>query len=159
MQVEKDTVVTIDYTLKDEKGHVLESSEGKEPLSYIHGNGMLIPGLESALEGRDPGETVSVQVPPEEGYGTRDDKLVGKLERSHFQGVDNLQEGMYFKAKTNGGERLFHITDITGDEVTVDGNHPLAGYTLDFEVDIKGVRTATEEELKQQGPGSAGSSE
>jgi len=150
MQIEKDTVVTIDYTLKDEEGNVLESSEEKEPLSYIHGNGMLIPGLELALEGKDAGESVSVTVPPEEGYGTRDEQLVGKLNRSHFEGVDELKEGMYFRAKTDGGERLFHITDLTDDEVTVDGNHPLAGYTLDFEVDIKEVRAATEDELSRQ---------
>lgn len=146
MQIAKDKVVAIDYTLKDEEGSVLDTSEGKEPLSYMHGNGNIIPGLEQALEGKDEGEEVNVRVPPEEAYGERRDDLTQVVPRNLFQGVDELQVGMQFQAQAEGGEQIVTIAAIDGDDVTVDANHPMAGVPLNFEVKVVEVRDATEEE-------------
>ena len=100
MQIEKNKVVSIDYTLRDNNGAVLDSSEVHEPLAYVHGGGGIIPGLEQALEGRSPGENLNVQVPPELAYGKRDEALVQSVPRSAFRGVDNIQQGMQFHAST-----------------------------------------------------------
>ena len=148
MQVSKDTVVAIDYTLKDEDGSVLDTSEGKEPLSYLHGSGNIIPGLEKALEGKDQGEEVSVRIPPEEAYGERRDDLTQVVPRNLFQGVDELQVGMQFQAQAEGGEQIVTITGIDGDDVTVDANHPMAGVPLNFEVKVVEVREASSEEIE-----------
>ncbi|MFO7858287.1 MAG: peptidylprolyl isomerase [Ectothiorhodospiraceae bacterium] len=146
MQIAKDKVVAIDYTLKDEDGSVLDTSEGKEPLSYMHGNGNIIPGLEQALEGKDEGEEVNVRVPPEEAYGERRDDLTQVVPRNLFQGVDELQVGMQFQAQAEGGEQIVTIAAIDGDDVTVDANHPMAGVPLNFEVKVVEVREPTDEE-------------
>ena len=146
MQIAKDKVVAIDYTLKDEEGSVLDTSEGKEPLSYMHGNGNIIPGLEQALEGKDEGEEVNVRVPPEEAYGERRDDLTQVVPRNLFQGVDELQVGMQFQAQAEGGEQIVTIAAIDGDDVTVDANHPMAGVPLNFEVKVVEVREPTDEE-------------
>ncbi|WP_290651977.1 peptidylprolyl isomerase [Aquisalimonas sp.] len=146
MQIAKDKVVAIDYTLKDEEGSVLDTSEGKEPLAYLHGSGNIIPGLEKALEGKNLGEEVSVHIPPEEAYGERRDDLTQVVPRSLFQGVDELQVGMQFQAQAEGGEQIVTITGIDGDEITVDANHPMAGVPLNFDVKVVDVREATDEE-------------
>ncbi|SEO67672.1 FKBP-type peptidyl-prolyl cis-trans isomerase [Aquisalimonas asiatica] len=146
MQIAKDKVVAIDYTLKDDDGSVLDTSEGKEPLAYLHGSGNIIPGLEKALEGKAEGEEVSVNIPPEEAYGERREDLTQVVPRNMFQGVDELQVGMQFQAQSEGGEQIVTIAAIEGDDVTVDANHPMAGVPLNFDVKVVEVRDATEEE-------------
>ena len=156
MNIAKDKVVSIDYTLTDSGGQVLDSSQGKEPLNYLHGAGHIIPGLESALEGKAEGEQVNVQVPPEQAYGPRDERMVQAVPRTSFQGVQDIKPGMQFQAQTNAGARIITVVGVQGDQVTIDANHPLAGQTLNFDVNVRGVRDATPEELTHghaHGPG------
>ncbi len=148
MQIKKNAVVSIDYTLTNNEGVVMDSSSNQGPLSYIHGIGNLIIGLEKELEGKSVGEALQVSVSPEEGYGVRDDDLMQVVQRDMFQGVDSLEEGMQFQAQTDQGMRIFSIVNIVGDEVTIDGNHPLAGETLNFDVKVVDIREATHEELE-----------
>ncbi len=148
MEVAADRVVTLHYTLKDDGGTVLDSSAGGEPLAYIQGHGNLVVGLEKALEGRTDGTSLTVVVAPAEGYGTRDESLVQRVPKRTLQGAGALKKGMQFQARTQGGMRLFTVTAVIGDMVTLDGNHPLADQTLHFEVQIVGVREATAEELE-----------
>jgi FKBP-type peptidyl-prolyl cis-trans isomerase SlyD len=158
MQIEKHTVVSIDYTLTNKEGIVLDSSKENELLSYIHGVGNLIVGLEKELEGKSVGDAFKVSIPPDEGYGFRDDSLIEVVGKDMFQGVDSLETGMQFQAPTNQGVKIFSIVKIEGDEVTVDGNHPLAGETLNFDVKVMNIREATDEELAHghaHGPGGA----
>lgn len=156
MQIAKNKVVTIDYTLTDDDGAVIDSSDGREPLAYIHGMSNIIPGLESALEGKQTGEQLNVRVPPEEGYGERMDTLRQEVPKDRFQGAEDLQVGMQFHASTDSGPLVVTVVDIEGDTVTVDGNHPLAGVTLNFDVTVREVRDATAEEMEHghvHGPG------
>lgn len=148
MQIAANTVVSIHYTLTNPAGQELDSSFGREPLPYIHGHNNIIPGLENALEGKSAGERISVTVEPEEGYGPLRDELIQEIDRANFQGVDNVEPGMQFMAQTPWGEQPVKVTKVEGDKVTVDGNHPLAGETLTFDVDIVDVREATKEELE-----------
>jgi FKBP-type peptidyl-prolyl cis-trans isomerase SlyD len=147
MQIDKNRVVTFDYTLTDDQGQMLDSSRGKEPLAYLHGTGGIIPGLEAALQGKNPGEELHVKLAPEQAYGPRDEALVRAVPRDRFQGVDNIHPGMQFQAKGSAGERVVTVISLDEKEVTVDANHPLAGVTLTFDVKIVDVRAATEEEL------------
>jgi FKBP-type peptidyl-prolyl cis-trans isomerase SlyD len=146
MQIAKHRVVTIDYTLTDDAGTVIDSSRGSEPLAYVHGIGSLISGLESALEGQTAGASLKVRVAPEQGYGTRDERLVQSVPREAFEG-DELEVGMRFRAHTPDGEMVFTVVDVLGESVTVDGNHPLAGVPLNFAVKVVAVRDATAEEM------------
>lgn len=147
MQVAKDAVVSIDYTLTDDAGTVIDSSSGRAPLAYVHGRGQLVPGLEAALAGRAAGDRVTVTVPPAEGYGERDPSLLVAATRAQFTGVDRLEVGMQFQANDAGGPKLLTIVAIDGDTVRLDANHPLAGMALTFDVRIVAVRPATPEEL------------
>jgi len=147
MQIANRHAVSFHYTLTDGQGNVIDSSDGREPLAYIHGEGHIVPGLEKALEGRSVGDQFKVDVVPEEGYGPRHPELVQVVPRAAFQGVDDLQPGMQFQGRNDQGAINVTISKIEGDNVTVDGNHPLAGQTLHFAVEITGVREATDEEL------------
>jgi FKBP-type peptidyl-prolyl cis-trans isomerase SlyD len=147
MQIEKNKVVSIDYTLTDSSGELLDSSAGKEPLSYIHGTGSLIPGLESVLEGKGVGDELQVSVPPEDGYGVRDEALISSVRRDQLKELDSLQEGVMFGMEDDSGTRIYTIVKIEDETVTVDGNHPLAGKTLNFAVTVQEVREASDEEL------------
>ena len=147
MQISKNKVVTIDYTLTDEQGNVIDSSKGQQPLAYIHGIGNIIPGLEDALEGKQQGDALNVSVAPDQGYGERNEDLLQVIPRSQFVGVDDLAVGMQFQAEGQNGPQVVTISSIAGDEITIDGNHPLAGVTLNFEVEVVGVREADSEEL------------
>ena len=154
MQIVRDAVVLIHYTLKNDAGEVLDSSAGHDPLAYLQGHGNIIPGLEEALEGRSAGDKMLVSVPPEKGYGVKDDGLIQQVPKRAFQG--EVRAGMQFTASTQGGPRTVVVTRVQGDMVTVDGNHPLAGETLHFDVEITEVRAASEEELSHghvHGPG------
>ena len=146
MRVAKNMVVSIDYTLTGADGTVLDSSSGQEPLAYIHGTGSIIPGLEDALEGKSAGDALKVSVPPEKGYGLRDDKLLQQVPRRMFD-MEGLAPGMRFHAESDHGVRVVTVAAVDGDTVTVDANHPLAGQTLSFDVKVMDVREATEEEL------------
>jgi FKBP-type peptidyl-prolyl cis-trans isomerase SlyD len=147
MQITKHKIVTIDYTLSNGQGAVLNSSIGDEPFTFIHGTGSIIPGLETALEGKSSGDEFMVRIKPEEGYGPRNDSLTQVVSKDLFEDVGELKVGMQFEAKTETGKQLLTITRIEGNDVTVDGNHPLAGETLHFDVKIRDVRDATSEEL------------
>jgi FKBP-type peptidyl-prolyl cis-trans isomerase SlyD len=156
MQVAADKVVTIHYTLKNAEGQVLDSSEGGDPLAYIHGGGNIIPGLEEALEGKSAGDKLQVEVQPDKAYGHHDPELIQNVPKRAFQGVGQVQAGMRFTAQTEQGPRQVVVTRVVGDMVTVDGNHPLAGQTLSFAVEIAEVRDASEEEIAHghvHGPG------
>jgi len=147
MQVARDAVVVIHYTLTNDVGEVLDTSTGGEPLAYIHGGGSIISGLEEALEGKTAGDRLAVVVPAEKAYGARDARLVEQVPKRAFQGVGEVRAGMRFTAQTEQGPRQVVVTRVAGDMVTVDGNHPLAGQTLNFAVEITAVRAATAEEL------------
>jgi len=148
VEITADRVVTIHYTLKDDKGAVLDSSAGGEPLAYIQGHGNLVAGLEKALEGKQDGNTLAVLVSPEEGYGTRNEELIQRVPKRALQGSGEIKKGMQFQARTEDGMRVFTVTALAGDMVTLDGNHPLADQTLHFDVEVVGVREATTEELE-----------
>jgi len=148
MQIAQNSVVAFHYTLTNDAGEVLDSSEGREPLTYLHGAGNIIPGLEKELEGHATGEKLQVKVSPEEGYGDVQPQLVQEVPRDAFQGVENVEPGMQFQAQTQGGPLMVTVTQVDGDTVTVDGNHPLAGQPLNFDVEIAEVREASEEEVE-----------
>jgi len=156
MQISKHKAVAIEYTLTNDSGEVIDSSEGQDPLSYLHGAGNLISGLEQALEGKSAGDELKVTIAPEDAYGEHVEELIQKVPRDRFEGADELEVGMRFHASSDHGETLVTITEVTDDEVTVDGNHPLAGETLHFEVKIVDVRDASAEEIDHghiHGPG------
>nr|WP_298378366.1 peptidylprolyl isomerase [uncultured Halomonas sp.] len=148
MQIAQNSVVAFHYTLTNDSGEVLDSSEGREPLTYLHGSGNIIPGLEKELEGRQDGDKLQVTVTPEEGYGENQPALVQEVPRDSFQGVESIEPGMQFQAQTQGGPLMVTVTKVEGDTVTVDGNHPLAGQKLNFDVEISEVRDATQEEVE-----------
>jgi FKBP-type peptidyl-prolyl cis-trans isomerase SlyD len=147
MQIADKSVVLMHYTLTNDKGEVLDSSEGSEPLAYLHGGGNIIPGLENALTGKKAGDKLKVTVQPEDGYGVRDDSLVQQVPRRAFQGVADVKPGMSFTADGPNGPVRVMVTKVLGDMVTVDSNHALAGEVLNFDVEITEVREATQEEL------------
>lgn len=156
MKIEHQKVVSIHYTLKDDNGTVLDSSEGRDPLAYIQGMGNIIPGLESQLLGKSAGDSLNVSIPPAEAYGEFDANQIVQVSRSQFEGVKDLAVGMQFTASGPDGNQMVTITKIENDTVTIDGNHPLAGMTLHFSVNIVGVREATADELSHghvHGPG------
>jgi FKBP-type peptidyl-prolyl cis-trans isomerase SlyD len=148
VEITADRVVTIHYTLKDDAGVVLDSSAGGEPLAYIQGHGNLVSGLEKALEGKQGGNTLAVSVAPADGYGVRDETLIQRVPKRSLQGSGEIKKGMQFQARAADGMRLFTVTAVMGDMVTLDGNHPLADQTLHFDVEIVEVRAATTEELE-----------
>lgn len=147
MSIAQDQVVSIHYTLRDDAGEVIDRSADGAPLAYLHGHGQLIPGLERELTGKKPGERLQVKVPPAEAYGEYDQALVQKVPRRTLKGVGVPRVGMRLQAQTPQGPRAVTVTQVSGDLVTLDGNHPLAGKSLSFEVEVAAVRPATEEEL------------
>jgi FKBP-type peptidyl-prolyl cis-trans isomerase SlyD len=156
VDISADKVVLIHYTLKDDAGAVIDSSAGGEPLAYIQGHGNLVSGLEKALEGKPDGSKVAVSVSPAEGYGKHDPKLIQRVPKRSLQGSGEVKKGMQFQARTEDGIRVFTVTGVMGDMITLDGNHPLADKTLHFDVHVVGVREATTQELEHghvHGPG------
>lgn len=150
MKIAKDTVVQIHYTLTGDDGETFDTSRNGEPLEYLHGNGNLIPGLEAQLEGKEAGDSLVAVVPPTGAYGFSDERLIAKVPRTQFDSEAPLEVGMRFQADTMAGPMIVRITEITDDEITVDGNHELAGKTLHFDVDVISVREALPEELVPQ---------
>jgi FKBP-type peptidyl-prolyl cis-trans isomerase SlyD len=146
MQVAAQHVISIDYTLTDDQGRTLDTSQGREPLAYLHGAGNIVPGLEKALEGQEAGATLEVSVAPEEGYGHHEAGLVRNIPvRKLPEG--RAQAGQRLKLDTSAGPRVFTVKSVKGDYAQLDGNHPLAGQTLHFKVTIVSVREPTAEEL------------
>jgi FKBP-type peptidyl-prolyl cis-trans isomerase SlyD len=142
-------VVSMHYKLTDAGGEVLDSSHSGEPLNYLHGAGNIIPGLEQALVGKSEGDSLQVSVEPADGYGEPDPALVQSVDRAAFQGVESVDVGMAFEARGPEGQtQKIVVTSIEGDQVTVDGNHPLAGQHLNFDVQVVSVRAATEQEIE-----------
>jgi len=146
-------IVTLAYSLRDEEGDVLDSSEEDGPLVYLHGHENIVPGLEKALTGKSVGEKVRVVVPPEEGYGEWDEEGVQVLARSNFPADVELEVGLQLVMEDEDGDPTpFWIAEIEGEDVTIDFNHPLAGAQLDFDVEILAVRDATSAELSHGHP-------
>ncbi|VAW46215.1 FKBP-type peptidyl-prolyl cis-trans isomerase SlyD [hydrothermal vent metagenome] len=147
MNIEKDKVALIEYTLTNADGEIMDASEGN-PLAYLQGHGNLIPGLEAQLEGKTTGDKFKTTIAASDAYGERVDDLIQTVPSDMFQGVDNLEVGMRFEAQSEQGMHSVEVTALEGDQVTVDGNHPMAGLELTFEVEVKEVRDATAEELE-----------
>ena len=148
MKICENAVVAMHYTLTNTSDEVLDSSEGQDPLTYLHGTGGVIPGLEAALTDKVTGDRFTAVIEPEEAYGIVDPSLVQVVPRSAFAGVESIEAGMRFTASDEQGQQQsVAIAAVNGDEITVDGNHPLAGETLHFEVEVVSVRAATEEEI------------
>jgi FKBP-type peptidyl-prolyl cis-trans isomerase SlyD len=148
MTIAANSVVLIHYTLKNDAGEVLDQSERESPLAYLHGRGNLIPGLERELEGKQPGDKLQVTIPAADAYGEYDESLIQTVPRSAVKGVGDIEAGMQLHARTEGGMRTLTVTEVNDKTVTLDGNHPLAGQTLHFDVEIGEVRVATDEELQ-----------
>ncbi len=156
MSISEDKVVGIHYILRNAAGEVLDRSPPDAPLSYLHGHGNLIPGLERELAGKRPGDKFAVTVTPADGYGEYDAQLVQRVPRRALKGLAKLTVGMRLQTQSGHGARAVTVTHIVGDMVTLDGNHPLAGQKLLFEVEVESVRAATEAELAHghvHGPG------
>ena len=147
MQIADLTVVTIDYTLTNEDGEEIDTSRGGEPLTYLHGAGNIIPGLERALAGHSSGDELSVTVPAEDAYGLPDEDLVQKLPRGNFPPGD-ITVGTQFRADGPGGPQVVTVVAVDDSSVTIDANHPLAGMALTFAVTVRDVRASTDEERK-----------
>jgi FKBP-type peptidyl-prolyl cis-trans isomerase SlyD len=147
MKVAENAVVVIDYTLTDNNGDVIDSSEGAGPLAYLHGFGNIINGLEDALLGKEAGDQVKASIDPENAYGERVEGMKQDVPKELFAGVDNIEVGMQFQSETDEGPVMVTVVAISDDMITVDGNHPLAGVQLNFDVIIREVREASEEEL------------
>jgi FKBP-type peptidyl-prolyl cis-trans isomerase SlyD len=148
MQVQRDRVVSIHYVLRDTEGEIIDQSTAGQPLAYLHGHGNIVPGLEQAIEGHERGDEIQTTVSPDDGYGPYREELVQDISREAFQGVDELAPGMSFRAESEAGPMIVTVMDVGDDEVTVDGNHMLAGQTLDFQVNIADVRKASDAEIE-----------
>lgn len=155
MRVAKETVVAIEYTLKDDQGNIIDASGDRGPMEYLHGAQNIIPGLEQGVDGLVAGDTKNVLVPPQLGYGEYSDKLLQLVPLSAF-GANTPQVGMRFHAETNLGMRVLTIKKIEGEEVTLDGNHELAGKTLHFDIKVVSVRAAEPTELAHGHPHQSG---
>ncbi len=141
-------VVEIHYTLTNDAGEVIDSSENSAPLPYIHGKRNIVPGLEQKLSGKMIGEKFTAKVSPEEGYGPRHDSMVQAVPKSNFEHPDDIEIGAHFQVQTREGDVIVvTVKEITPDSVILDGNHPLAGVNLNFKVEVVSIREATEEEL------------
>lgn len=146
--VAKDTVVKFNYTLTNKDGEVLDQSRG-EPLAYLHGHHNIITGLEAQMLGKTVGDKFVATIAPQDAYGEYISEAVQEVPRANFQGVDKIEVGMQFQSQTDDGHvMLVTVKDVTDDVVVVDGNHPLAGVELTFDVEIVEVRAATKEELE-----------
>jgi FKBP-type peptidyl-prolyl cis-trans isomerase SlyD len=151
MKITQETVATIHFTVCTQDGTQIDSSRTGKPMDYLQGSHYLIQGLENELDGKQAGDKFVIDVPPELAYGERHDALVQVVPKSMFADID-VNPGMTFRATTDDGEQSVMVIDVTDDEVVVDGNHPLSGLTLNFDVEVLGVRAATEEEIAHGHP-------
>ncbi|MCB1189351.1 MAG: peptidylprolyl isomerase [Leptospiraceae bacterium] len=155
MKIENNSVVSFEYTLKDSEGNLIDSSEG-ESLSYIQGTGNIIIGLENEMQGRQSGDQFKVSIPAKDGYGEYKEELVQKVPKQYFDENLTIAPGMQFQTQNDGQLQILTVLEVENENVIMDGNHPLAGFDLNFDVKITEVRSATEEELEHghvHGPG------
>lgn len=148
MQISENKVASIHYTLKDDAGQVLDSSSEGQPLTYLQGFGNIIPGLEQEMVGKSVGDKFEVTVEPEDAYGFRQEEMIQAVPRTAFDGVENIEVGMRFQAQTANGPVPVVVTQVEDEEITVDGNHPLAEMKLHFSVEVVDVRDASADELQ-----------
>jgi len=148
MNIAKDKVVSIDYTLTNDNGDVLDSSSGREPLAYLQGHNNLIPGLEKELEGKVKGDKLVAIIPPEQAYGLRSEEMVQNVPRENFENPDEIKVGAQFQVQMQDQVQIAVVTEVKDDIITVDMNHPLADETLHFDVEVMEVRDASAEELE-----------
>ena len=146
MAIAQNDVVSIHYTLRDDAEKVIDSSASGEPLTYLHGHGNLIAGLERELTGKNVGDHLKVRIAPAEGYGEYDEDLVQRVPRRALKGVPNVRIGMRLQAQTQHGARAVTVTQLTGDLVTLDGNHPLAGQDIIVDVELLQSKRIQEDE-------------
>lgn len=157
--VENQKVVSFHYTLTNNDGEVLDTSRDEDgsPMAYLHGSGQIVPGLEKAMEGKTTGDAFKATIAPEDGYGERQGDGPQSVDRSNFPPEADIQEGMMFVAEMPDGQQApVWVVGVEGDNVLLDSNHPLAGETLHFDVEVTDVRDATAEELAHghaHGPG------
>ncbi|MBQ3798937.1 MAG: peptidylprolyl isomerase [Treponema sp.] len=156
MTVAKDKVVSINYTLRGDDGGVIDTSEGRAPLEYLHGHGMLLPKFEESLAGHNPGDNLTCDLAAKDGYGEYDESLVTEVPRSQFETDMEIEVGMAFQAMTESGPSIVTVTKVTPDVITVDANDSLAGKNLHFAVEVLEVRDATEDELRSGRPAGQG---
>jgi FKBP-type peptidyl-prolyl cis-trans isomerase SlyD len=149
MSITNHKAVTVQYTLKDDAGETIDTSVGRDPLFYIHGTGGLLPGFEAALDGKTKGDTVSFSLEPKDGYGERKPSMIFKVPRERFSDIEDMREGLQFAVNGPQGTMVMTALKIDDKNVTLDGNHPLAGKNLHFEVEVLDVRDATEEEIRE----------
>lgn len=147
MQITDQKVVFFDFTLKGDDGEVIDSSIDEEPVAYLHGVGEVVPGLEAAFEGKAEGDRFQVTVQPSEGFGERDEALCEVVLKEEFEEVDDLEVGMQFRVPTDDGESIVTVVEIGEETVSLDGNHDLCGMVLHFDVTVREVRDATENEM------------
>jgi len=148
MQIGDQKVVTLHYTLTDNDGKVIDKSEDSS-FAYLHGASNIIPGLEDALTGKSAGEEMSVSVSPEQAYGVRDESMMQQVPKNMFEDSSQIAVGTQFHAQGPNGEMLVvTVMEVKEEHVVVDGNHPLAGVELNFDVKIIEVRDASEEEVE-----------
>lgn len=146
MNIAKDTVVTLHYSLFDDQGQLIEKTEDS-PIAYLHGHNAMIAGFEKAMEGKAAGENLNIELSPEQAYGARNEQAVARVPVKHLQGSKKWKKGMVAVVNTEEGQRQVEIIKIGRFMADVDTNHPLAGKHLRFEVDIQEVRAATAEEI------------
>jgi FKBP-type peptidyl-prolyl cis-trans isomerase SlyD len=147
MQIEPGKIVTLDFTITNTNGRVLDTSKGAEPLVFMHGTGVLVRGLEDALLGKSPGDFLHITLPPERAYGIRHNELLKAVPRADFASFPNIIPGMQFEAQDSKGFTvLCTIRAVTPESIILDSNHPLAGQTLDFDVTVLDVREASPQE-------------
>ena len=156
MQIARNTVARFEYTLTDDAGTVIDSSDGHEPMAYVHGTDSIVPGLEDELESKTEGDEFKVRVTANKGYGKRDEKMVQEVPRGELPADAEIELGMQFQAESEHGVRVLTVVGIDEDTITMDANHPLAGVPLNFQIKVVEVRRATAEELAHghvHGPG------
>ena len=148
MKIDNNCVVAVHYTLTNDQGEQLDSSEGQDPLEYLHGGNSIIPGLEQQLSGKAVGDKFVVSIQPEDAYGPVNPELIGEVPRGQFPEDQEIQPGMQFQAQgPDGAAQLITVKSIEAESVTIDANHPLAGMVLHFDVSVENIRAATEDEI------------
>ena len=153
MNIGDGCVVSIHYKLTDHAGVLIDSSEDKDPLVYMHGTDSLIPGLERELTGRPQGDEFQVTIAPEDGYGLVDEDLIDTVDRSKLSGIDDIQVGMQLESTDPEGNVVFVIVQALSETtITLNANAPLAGHVLNFDIRVDGVRQARPEEVEHGHP-------
>jgi len=148
LRISNNKTVTIEYAVHDEQRQFLDNSRDSGPLSYVHGKGKIVAGLEAGLEGRQAGDTFSVTLSPEHGYGERDESRLHEFTAAELSGLGELKVGMQLQAKDESGKRILTVSKIEDGKIILDENHPLSGKTVTFNVHVLSVRDATGEEIE-----------